>query len=412
MLAVAFAWFAWASAAQAAPANDDFGSGQTLAGPLPIVVAGSNVGATKEAGEPGYGTFFDSEPAGHSVWFSWEAGYSGWVTVATCGSGFDTLLDVYRGSGLFGGLEKVARDREGSRFDCSPGGGQVTFRAVAGTIYKLRVDGSLSPQPPAETEGAIALEIGATPVPANDSFAAAQTVVSESFEGGTFFRVDAPGFNWNATKEPGEPAHGGDQGGASVWYSWTAPATGKASVVISSAAFASSLGEQDGGVLGVYTGDSLGGLTAVGARGFSQHEVNLQVTAGATYKIAVDGEFDVSTGLPRMGRITFLIYLSSPSPPAIVPPPDLTAPATKIVKRNVRPGKRRATLTFGSSEPGTFLCKLDRRKQARCRSPKTYTGLSAGAHTVKIRAVDSAGNVDQTPAVVRFSIPRPQPRHR
>jgi hypothetical protein len=404
MLAVAFACLAWAPAVLAAPANDAFGNAQSLSGPLPIVAAGSNLDATEEAGEPGHGTFFDFEPAGRSVWFSWEASYSGWVTAATCGSGFDSLLDVYTGTTLFGGLQKVARGREGARFDCAPGGGQVTFRAVAGTIYKLRVDGNLSPQPPSATAGAIALEIAPTPAPANDSFAAAQAVVAESFESGTFFRVDVPGFNWNATKEVGEPAHGGDQGGASVWYSWTAPATGKASVVISSGAFSSSLGEQDGGLLGVYTGDSLGGLTAVGTPGFSQHEVNLQVTAGAAYKIAVDGEFDPSTGLPKMGQITFLIYLNSPSPVAVLPLPDVTAPATKIAKRTVRPGKRRVTLTFGSNELGSFLCKLDRRKQAKCRSPKTYTGLAAGVHTVKVRAVDSAGNVDPTPAVARFSI--------
>jgi hypothetical protein len=405
MLAVAFACFAWVpTALAAAPANDNLASAQTLSGPLPIVVAGSNVEATKEAGEPGYGTFFDSEPAGRSVWFSWEASYSGWVTAATCGSGFDSLLDVYTGTTLFGGLQKVARGREGARFDCPPGGGQVTFRAAIGTTYTLRVDGSLSPQSPAETEGAIRLEIAPTPTPANDSFAAAQTVVAESLEGGTFFRVDVPGFNWNATKEPGEPAHGGDQGGASVWYSWTAPATGSASVVVVSNGFASSLGEHDGGVLGVYTGDSVGGLTAVGAPGFSAQEVKLQATAGTSYKIAVDGRFDPATDLPRMGQLTFLIYLDAPPPP-----PDRSAPRTTIVKRAVRPGKRRVTLTFRSNEPGTFLCKLDRRKQAKCRSPKTYTRLAAGVHTVKIRAVDRAGNVDPTPAVARFRLAVPKP---
>jgi hypothetical protein len=407
MLAVAFACLAWAPVALAAPANDDFGSAQTLSGALPIVEVGTNVEATEEAGEPGHGTFFDFEPAGHSVWFSWEAGYSGWVTAATCGSGFDSLLDVYTGTTLFSGLQKVARGREGARFDCAPGGGQVTFKAVAGTTYKLLVDGSLSPQPPSETEGAIALEIAPTPMPANDSFAAAQTVVAESLEGGTFFRVDVPGFNWNATKEPGEPAHGGDQGGASVWYSWTAPATGSASVVVVSNGFASSLGEHDGGLLGVYTGDSVGGLTAVGALGFSAQEVKLQATAGTSYKIAVDGRFDSSTGLPRMGQLTFLIYLDAAAPPP--PPPDTTAPRTTIVKRAVRPGKRRVTLTFRSNEPGTFLCKLDRRKQAKCRSPKTYTRLAAGVHTVKIRAVDRAGNVDPTPAVARFRLAVPKP---
>jgi hypothetical protein len=404
--AIAFACLAWAPAALAAPANDDFGNAQTLSGPLPIVAAGSNVEATKEAGEPGVDGSFDVEPAGHSVWFSWEASYSGWMTATTCGSGFDSLLDVYTGTALFGGLQKVARWREGPRFDCALGGSQVTFRAVAGTIYELRVDGSLSPQPPSATEGEIALEIAPTPPPANDSFAAAQTVVAESLEGGTFYRVDVPGFNWNATREAGEPAHGGDQGGASVWYSWTAPATGRANVVVVSAAFSSSLGKQDGGVLGVYAGDSLGGLTAVGAPGFSPQEVNLQVVAGATYRIAVDGRFDSSLGLPKMGRIALLIYLDAPNPPSAVPAPDIAPPRTKIVKRKVQPGKRRVTLTFGSNEPGTFRCGLDGRRAAPCSSPKRYTGLAPGRHAFRVYAVDVAGNSDPTPALARFSIAR------
>src|SRR6185295_13092698 len=34
------------------------------------------------------------------------------------------------------------------------------------------------------------------------------------------------GSNVGATKEPGEPNHAGAFGGASIWYSWTAPADG------------------------------------------------------------------------------------------------------------------------------------------------------------------------------------------
>lgn len=402
VLCCCFAPAAWA----AAPANDNFADAEALVGPLPVVAAGSNVEATAEAGEQTFENFFEAQPVGHSVWFSWEAGVSGWVTASTCGSGFDSLLDVFTGTALFGGLTKAARSREGPRSDCGSGGSQVTFLADAGTVYKLRVDGSSSPVPPEATEGAIALEIAPTPLPANDAFAAAQTVVGESLEGGTFFRVDVPGFNWNATKEPGEPAHRGDQGGASVWYSWTAPASGKASLVVSSYAFSSSLGEHDLGVLGVYTGDAVGGLTPVGTPGFSEQEAKLQTIAGTTYRIAVDGRFDAATGSARMGAFAFLIYLDAPKPP-VPPPPDTIAPRTTIGKRTVRPDKRRVTLTFSSDEAGTFLCKLDRRKPRSCRSPKTYAGLAYGSHAVRIRAVDRAGNVDRTPAVARFSIPRP-----
>ena len=55
----------------------------------------------------------------------------------------------------------------------------------------------------------------ATP-PSNDNFANAETITDR------FGWLD--GDNTEATKEPGEPNHAGNPGGASVWYSWTAPA--------------------------------------------------------------------------------------------------------------------------------------------------------------------------------------------
>ncbi|HEX7058389.1 MAG TPA: hypothetical protein VF176_00875 [Solirubrobacterales bacterium] len=82
------------------------------------------------------------------------------------------------------------------------------------------------------------------------------------------------------------------------------------------------------------------------------------------------------------------------------PPPDFTAPQSKI---NSGPSgsteSRKATFRFRSSESGsTFQCKLDRKPWQGCRSPKTYRNLKAGKHTFKVRARDSAGNVDPTPA--------------
>src|SRR4051794_2910328 len=58
--------------------------------------------------------------------------------------------------------------------------------------------------------------------PGNDAFASAQIL---SGSGAT-----ASGTNVLATKEAGEPNHNGNAGGASVWYSWTAPANIAATV--------------------------------------------------------------------------------------------------------------------------------------------------------------------------------------
>jgi DNA-directed RNA polymerase specialized sigma24 family protein len=58
-----------------------------------------------------------------------------------------------------------------------------------------------------------------------------------------------------------------------------------------------------------------------------------------------------------------------------------------------------ATFGFSSSEtPATFQCKLDDRDWASCSSGKTYSGLPQGSHTFKVRAKDSAGTKDPSPA--------------
>jgi hypothetical protein len=101
--------------------------------------------------------------------------------------------------------------------------------------------------------------------------------------------------------------------------------------------------------------------------------------------------------------------LAPPPPPAPAPPPpatDLVAPKAKIKKG---PGKKLdqgiARFTFNSSEPGsTFQCKLDSRKPARCKSPKTYKGLKPGPHKFKLWATDLAGHRSK-PAKRGFSIP-------
>ncbi len=52
-----------------------------------------------------------------------------------------------------------------------------------------------------------------------------------------------------------------------------------------------------------------------------------------------------------------------------------------------------ATFTFSSADGGTsFECALDAGAFAGCASPKSYAGLSEGAHAFHVRATDDAGN--------------------
>ena len=53
-----------------------------------------------------------------------------------------------------------------------------------------------------------------------------------------------------------------------------------------------------------------------------------------------------------------------------------------------------------------FECDLDGAGFVSCSSPLTADHLAYGAHSIRVRAIDVAGNVDPTPATQSFSIAR------
>lgn len=403
LAALGLLWIA--PAALGAPANDDFANAQAV-GPLPVSLTGNNFGATKEEGEPYHGTFGSK---GHSVWFKWEAPSSGFVTVNTCGSELATALSVYTGTKV-DELTRVGADfsSEGPRCPAYDGHA-VTFEAVSGATYEIAVDGDAFYLPPAEPpvgEGAFRLQVEVTPTPANDDFADAQTIEgsTEEEEGAELasYWASASGFNWNAGKETGEPEHAGNPGGASVWYSWTAPESGVAHLSLCCGSW----------LLGLYTGSSVAGLTGV-APILGSPPGSFPVSAGAAYRIAVDGPL---AGTPTMGSFDLSIFMSFPqrpkrgSPsttsPGSLPPTDTTPPDTTIRKQVLRSRPPVLVFHFGSNEPGsTFRCKLDRRPYRKCGSGKRYKHLAPGRHTLKAFAIDPAGNADPSPAVTRFTLP-------
>ena len=63
------------------------------------------------------------------------------------------------------------------------------------------------------------------------------------------------------------------------------------------------------------------------------------------------------------------------------------------------------TFEFSSNETGsTFLCKLDKGKFAKCKSPKTYKNLKPGKHKFEVKASDAQGEADPSPVVKKFKI--------
>ncbi|HWW76803.1 MAG TPA: Calx-beta domain-containing protein, partial [Pyrinomonadaceae bacterium] len=127
--------------------------------------------------------------------------------------------------------------------------------------------------------GNVTLNWSFTQRPANDDFVDAVVL------GGTSGSVT--GSNVNGTKESGEPTSmAGNAGGASVWYSWTAPAGGALTLTTAGSGFNT--------LLAVYNGNSVGSLSNVASNddaggGLNTSSVTFNVNAGTTYRIAVDG---------------------------------------------------------------------------------------------------------------------------
>ena len=96
----------------------------------------------------------------------------------------------------------------------------------------------------------------------------------------------------------------------------------------------------------------------------------------------------------------FTIFVS-PRPPE-PQAGDASAPDTTITDGPPpKTKKKSATIAFSGTDAravASFQCKLDDDQFEACMSPKTYSRLKKGKHTVEVRAVDAAGNVDPTPA--------------
>lgn len=395
------------ASALAAPANDKFENRQVLGpgfpGGTPIELTGSNVGATSEAGE-------NASPfaAGHSVWYEWEATSTGWTTIGACEASFPTIVGIFTGE--LGSLTPVASGNGSEGPDCVGGQRQYTFKAQAGTKYEISVDGNgfyVEPPPPV-TEGEFTLRIEETPPPPNDAFATPDLFegkISEEPDGNRFYFAHAGGYNWGATTEPNEPLDSPSDG-ATVWYTWTAPATAK--YLFGGPCCGSGLGWD------LYTGSSLEELSEVLA---ATGPAEVSVSAGTVFHIAVYGTPPSEGAEPTMASFQFNISANLPPLPGPIvivdpaPPLDTTPPQTTIARTKLLSASGVVKFWLSSSEAGSsFLCRLDKSAFKPCGSPKAYRHLKPGRHTFRAEAVDAAGNVDQSPAVARIKIPR-KPRH-
>jgi len=117
------------------------------------------------------------------------------------------------------------------------------------------------------------LNVLASARPANDDFSArvALTTQSGSATGTTRF----------ASEQSGEPDHAANASAQSVWWQWTAPATGQASINTGGSAISAAVA--------AYKGLAVNTLTSVVHNDNGSNGVLFQAQSGGIYQIAVDG---------------------------------------------------------------------------------------------------------------------------
>ncbi len=257
-----------------APINDDFADATVLEGESGTA-SGHTYDATMEEGEPN--PWDDSYKPEASVWWSWQATTSGTYafdsTNADPESESSNYIVVYTGSSLteltlLAGNEYVDWDTE--TID------RVVFKAVAGTTYYISVCADLNDP--------IMIDLAWAKVtpPDNDDFANATLINTAS---GTGYSS-----NWNATAEPEEIQYlyAPDEGFVvnSVWWQWTAPATG-------SFTFDTAGSGMKDTMLDIYSGTSYETLSLIihndDRPGDTWSTAKVDATGGSSYYVCVIG---------------------------------------------------------------------------------------------------------------------------
>jgi hypothetical protein len=101
---------------------------------------------------------------------------------------------------------------------------------------------------------------------------------------------------------------------------------------------------------------------------------------------------------------------SQPQPPVGPgggPGPGDTAPPNTKISSGPSGATTATVASFGfeSTEAGSsFQCQFEAAAWTPCASPTTYSGLALGAHSFAVKALDSAGNADPSPASRHWTV--------
>lgn len=253
------------------PFNDDFSRRAVITGTFNSA-RGSNQYATNEPAEPNHGV----PGTTGSLWWGWTAPVAtGKATIATTGSGIDTVLAIYLvpAAGSTAPLQRIGfNDDAGANTTTS----SVSFDTVSGATYAIAISGK------GGAEGLVTFNL--LTVPTHDLFSRAFTLSGAS--------AVLDDNNTGATGETGEPRPRNTAGreignNKTLWYRWVAPASHSYQISVH--------GVVTDPVTTVYSGPSLTELTQVafdddGGPGLDSL-VRINASAGGTYYICVDSFF-------------------------------------------------------------------------------------------------------------------------
>jgi hypothetical protein len=332
--------------ARAQPSNDAFlARAPMVEGSL--IGWSTLAGATSEPGEP----FLPGVSSGQTAWWTWTAPSNGSVRLSATGYGFAPLLTVYGGTDLFG-LSLLSSNNHLICYEHAECGchwrvrDHATFQVRRGEAYQIAVDSAVttdaSPRQsfgPSGPEiilitnrppgGEFNFHLQLTPAPKNDQFENRVKITGSR----PHFRAS----NAGASKQAGEADHLTNPGGSSIWYSWTAPASGRVTLSMNeippysppswysvSAMFILRYSGPSCGteieqhpappffpLFAAYTGSSLESLTSADCLPLTlaeyPHAVSFEAIKGQTYEIAFDGNQGAT------GDLLFYLALTKPA---------------------------------------------------------------------------------------------------
>jgi hypothetical protein len=440
------------------PPNDNFSQRAQLNG-LNFGFAGYNLNATVEPGEPGIPY--------NSVWYTWTAPVSSLVEITSTDQNHYIFVSVFTGSSL-GSLTPVSNaGRPGQTYpgfsflatagityqiqlSGYPGAIQMILgippdvtllSPLDGTVYLAPTNviihasavASGSPLQELRCYGdstLLAVEAGLTlnqtwtnvgigrhfvvaegldrlglgtyasatiyVRPSNDTFASRIPIDSTP--------ATVTGSNDGASLEPGEPNPTGENDAASVWWSWTAPASGI--VTMTADLLEPPLGYPLISEVAVYVGSSVTNLSMIAedspAYGFTA-EVSFLAQQGQAYEIAVAGLYG------QVGDITLNIIPTEPPLAAILSPVD-----GQII---ISTGPTNLTIVASASDPDGNIARVDFYTQqgysllaTLTQSPYTlpWTNVYLGTYSLVVRATDNAGAFSYSdPVMVNVQAPPP-----